>query len=73
MSKTAQFQSAMVSLNRLREVLEPDGGAIAWRDQPRENVREFLRAASNAQWLLGIACEDIIQAVGVKLPRGIEV
>jgi hypothetical protein len=68
-----QFRSAMVCLNQLRKILEPDGGTISWRDQSREEVREFLRAASNAQWLLGIACEDIIMSVGIKLPHGIEV
>ncbi|MGA2614970.1 MAG: hypothetical protein ABSG38_16150 [Spirochaetia bacterium] len=73
MSKKAQFRSAIVSLRRLRKILEPEGGVISWQDQPREQVREFLRAASNAQWLLGIAVEDIILSVGIKLPRGIEV
>ena len=74
MNGNTDFSEALKAMATLRGLLEPGGGAIAWRDQPPARVQEFLRAAANTHWLFGIACEDIITAVGIKMPRsGVEI
>jgi hypothetical protein len=61
----AKIDAALDAMATLRMILEPSGGAIDWKGQSREKIKEFLRASANTQWLCGIAAENIILEVDI--------
>jgi len=66
---SGELAEVLRAMGTIRRILEPVGGAVEWEGQPAGSVREFLLAAANTQWLLGISVENIVGEVAIALPR----